>query len=201
MSITVEKAFQLYMAVRLHFTSDYDVFKHKGRFKMQSKVASRTDLYLVKGLISMAPEGREFVELCACNFLYGNDKFLYGHEYVQENWAKWRKNKEAITYTLQSDVNHILQRMEMQEWTHGNSAYTFSDYLKNEAISDLLSGKIQYETLIISERYFPTLDRIQGFNAETYIRRMKKANKFVIGGRTYDLHREIVNNLKEEQER
>lgn len=194
MSLTVEKAFQLYMAVRLHFTTPYDVFKHKGRFKQQSMVMSRSDVYLVKGLIAMAPEGREFVELCAANFLYGNDNFLYGSEYVQENWAKWRRNKESITYMLQSDVNHIHDRIEFQCWT-------FSDYLKNDAISDLLSGKIQYESLIISERYIQTLDRIQGFNAETFIQRMKKANKFVIGGRVYDLHREIVNNLKEEQER
>ena len=193
MSITVEKAFQLYMAVRLHFLSDYDVFKHKGRYKQQSRVASRTDLYLVKGLISMAPEGKDFVELCACNYLYGNDKFLYGSEYVQENYAKWRKNKESITYMLQSDMDTISM------WCDVNDA-NLAGYMRDQAISDLLSGKIQYESLIISERYIPVLDKIQGFNAETYVKRMKKVNKFVIGGRTYDLHREIVNSLQEEQE-
>lgn len=193
MSITVEKAFQLYMAVRLHFTSDYDVFKHKGRFKQQSRVTSRTDLYLVKGLIGMAPEGKDFVELCACNFLYGNEKFLYGSDYVQENYAKWRKNKEAITYMLQSDMDNI-------SWWCDFNGCDINGYMEHQAISDLLSGKIQYETLIISERYKPVLGKIQGFNAETYVRRMKKANKFVIGGRTYDLHREIViNSLQEEQ--
>jgi hypothetical protein len=188
MTLGVEKAFKLYMALRLHFTSNYDVFDHKGRFKNQSKVMSREDVYLVKGLVGIAPEPKDFIDLCVANFLYGNANFLYGQEYVQENYTKWRRNKESITYQLQQDVNHI-----------DLYADSLQQYMATRAISDLLSGKIQYESLIIIQRYIPIYDMIRGYNTDEFVTRMKKANKFVIGGKQYPLHREIVSNLNQEQ--
>jgi hypothetical protein len=189
MTLGVEKAFKLYMALRLHFTTDYNIFEHKGRFKNQSKVMSREDVYLVKGLIAIAKEPTDFVELCVANFLYGNTSFLYGQEYVLDNYKKWRKNKESITYQLQQDIEHINSWRAM--------GMHLDEYMAHQAISDLLSGKIQYESLIISQRYIPIFDMIRGYNANEFVARMKKANKFVVGGRHYDLHQKIVNTLKE----
>jgi hypothetical protein len=71
--------------------------------------------------------------------------------------------------------------------------------MATRAISDLLSGKIQYESLIIIQRYIPIYDMIRGYNTDEFVTRMKKANKFVIGGKQFDLHREIVSHLKKEQ--
>jgi hypothetical protein len=186
MTLGVEKAFKLYMALRLHFTSNYDVFDHKGRFKHQSKVMSREDVYLVRGLIAIAPEPKDFIDLCVANFLYGNANFLYGQEYVQENYTKWRRNKQSITYQLQQDVNHI-----------DLYADSLSEYMKTRAISDLLSSKIQYESLIIIERFMPICDKIRGYNADDFVSRLKKADKFVIGGKRMPLHREIISQLQQ----
>jgi len=189
MTITVEKAFKLYMACRLHFLHNYDIFDSKCRFKNQEKVHTRQDLFLVKGLIAIAPEPKDFIDLCVANYLYGNDNFLYGDSYTEENYKRYKRTKESLTYTLQQDVNRILDEIDMQD-------KTLREYAATYLISDLLSRKIQPESVIIIQRYIPILDMIEGYNAEAFRKRMHKANKFVVGGRTYDLHRDIVNQLK-----
>lgn len=176
-----EVAFRLYMATRLHFLTKYDVFEAGGRFKWQSRVTDRDDLNLIKQIIKKVKTERELIEYCVANFLYGNDNFLYSDAYSQDNYDHWLKVKQSISYILERDMSYIeLQLMK--------NDITLTDYLRDKVISDILSRKVEYETLIILDRKIKVIDNISGFDADKYKVRMHKSDKFVTKGILADKH-------------
>ncbi len=187
--MTNEKAFRLYLAVRLHFLTNFDVFESKGRFRGQNKVLDRKDVPLITELIKKANNNeRELIEICVSNFLYGNDKFLYDHSSIDENYAHWSTVKQTISHCLDRDLSYIdLQLMKKQ--------CSLNDYLNTWVISDLFSRKIEYESLIILDRKLPVIDSIAGFEGDKYKVRMHKANRFVTKGVLAELHSSRIDNF------
>jgi hypothetical protein len=185
--MTPEVAFKLYLATRLHFLTKYDVFKSNGKFKGQDKVIDRKDLYLVNQ-ISKNKSERDFIELCVANFLYGNDKFLYEPVYAEDNYEHWLKVKQSIGYTLERDLSYIeLQLMKRD--------MSLNDYLRDRVISDLLSRKVEYESIIMLNRKIEVIDKISGFDSDKYKVRMHKSNKFVTKGTLADKHSSHIDNF------
>lgn len=174
--MTFEKAFKLYMALRLHFTvEDYDVFENGGRFSWQSTVNERNDFNLIGSLVKIVSTERQLIELCVANHLYGYPQFLYEPDNAGDNYKHYVKVKESLTNTLDKDLSYIeLQLMQRKT--------TLTEYLRNQIISDLLSGRVEHESLIMLDRKFPVIDKISGFDCTKYKVRMYKANKFVNKG-------------------
>lgn len=171
--MTSEKAFQLYFAVRLHFsTPQYDVFTHGTNFRGKNEVANRKDFKLIYPVMKHVETERELIEFCVANHLYGNSEFLYDDGWAAENYKRWCKNKTSINHILQQDLSMIeLQLLRFN--------CTLDDYMINHVISDLLSSKIEYESLILLDRKVPCIDKISGFDSSKYKVRMHKASKFV----------------------
>lgn len=173
--MTNEKAFRLYLATRLHFLTAYNVFESKGRFKGQDKIADRKDLILISQLLKLVNNERELIELCASNFLYGNDKFLYDQSYAEDNYKHWSTVKQTISYCLDRDLSHI----ELHLLKKG---IDLDSYLREGVISDLFSRRIEYESIILLNRKLSVIDKISGFEGDKYKVRMHKANLFVTQG-------------------
>lgn len=186
--MTNEQAFKLYLAIKLHFTTKYDVFENQGRFKNMSKLMERADFNLIYPLTKMVNEDREFVQLCVANFLYGNEKFLYDHAYAEDNFKHWQKVKQSITFCLTRDLGYIdLQLMKRN--------CTLDVYVKQHILSDLLSKRVEYETLVVLERHTPIIDKMAGFDADKYKVRLHKANRFVTNGVLAEMHRSQIDNF------
>lgn len=174
--MTSEKAFKLYMAIRLHFTVDgYDVFENGGKFSWQNTVSERKDFALINMLMKCVTTERQLIELCVANHLYGYPQFLYEPGNAEDNYKHYVKNKESLTHILDQNLSHI-------ELTLLQRKLTLQDYLRDRVISDLLSSKVEYETLIMLDRKHPVIDLISGFDSTKYKVRMHKASKFVNKG-------------------
>lgn len=185
--MNTDVAFRLYLATRLHFLTKYDVFKSNGKFKGQNRIADRKDLYLIN-TIAKGKNEREFIELCASNFLYGNDNFLYEPAYAEDNYEHWLKVKQSIGHTLERDLGFIEIRMMKMD-------ISLDKYLHDVVISDLLSRKVEYESLIIINRKIQVIDKISGFDSDKYKVRMHKSNNFVTKGILADQHSSHIDNF------
>lgn len=172
--MTSEKAFQLYFALKLHFTSNYDVFERGTNFTGRNSVTIRKDFGLILPFTKIVKTERDMIELCVANHLYGNSDFLYDQSWAEENYKHWCKVKESLTYTFEKDLATLESSSDRFESLDG--------YLEKQVISDLLSSKIQYETLIMLDRRLPIIDKIEGFDSGKYKVRMHKASKFVNKG-------------------
>ena len=173
--MTSEKAFQLYFSVRLHFNSEYDVFERGTNFKGKNEISSRKDFALILPIMKQVNSERELIELCVANNLYGNPDFLYDDQWASENYKHWCKVKDSIEFTLDKDLSYI----EFQLMKNNG---TLDDYMSNCVISDLLSQRIEYESVIMLDRKANCIDKIQGFDSGKYMARMRKASKFVNKG-------------------
>lgn len=180
--MTNEKAFELYFKTRLHFLTSYDVFENSGKVRGLGRLRERKDFPLIVPIAKKVQNERNLIEFCVSNFLYGNDNFLYDeNEYAEQNYIHWLKVKESIGRTLQRDLNYI----ELQCLTHECSLNT---YFEKKAISDLLSRKIEYESIIMLNRHQPVIDYLSGFESDKYKVRMHKANMFVTKGTLAPMH-------------
>lgn len=173
--LQTEKAYFLYRSVRLHFLSGYDLFKHKGRLRGKEKALERNDIKLVDAISDLVSSPRQFVELCASQFLYGNDDFLYTQKNIEENYNRYSKVKGSIDYYLEKDLGYI-------ELQIAKAQCNLDDYLKQRVMSDILSHKIEMETIIILDRKIEVIDKISGFESGKYKVRMHKASMFVTKG-------------------
>lgn len=166
--MTSEKAFQLYFAVKLYFSSEYDVFTRGTNFNGRNKVSSRKDFPLISAIMKNAINERQLIEFCVANHLYGNPNMLYDSDHALELYKHWNKVKQSLTYSLERDLDYIYE-----------TGYSLDDYMKKHVVSDLLSSKIEYESVILLDHKSDCISKIEGFDASKYITRMKKASKFV----------------------
>jgi hypothetical protein len=188
--MTSEKAFQLYFALKLHFISDYDVFERGTNFKGKAEVSQRNDFKLILPIMKHVSSERQLIEFCVCNHLYGNPDFLYNDDWAYENYKHWCKNKESLDYCLDKDLSTI----ELQLLKNN---CTLDSYMQKHVISDLLSSKIEYESLIMLDRKIPIIDKISGFDAGKYKVRMHKATKFVNKGTLGHRHISRIDSFKQ----
>jgi hypothetical protein len=188
--MTSEKAFQLYFALRLYYTSGFDVFTYGTNFKGKAEVSARKDFTLINPIMKFAPSERELIECCVANNLYNNPDFLYNHDWAEENYKHWCKVKDSLTHTFSRDLDTIEFHMLRKDCT-------LDDYLSNQVISDLLSGTVEYESLILLDMGLPCINRISGFDSDKYKARMCKSAKFVNKGTLGHRHLSRIDSFKQ----
>ena len=188
--MTSENAFQIYFALKLHFTSSYDVFTSGINFKGKGSVKDRNDFNLILPIIKQVDTERQLVEFCVSNHLYGNPDFLYNDIDAYDHYKHWSKVKESLEYTLDKDLSYI-------ELFLLKNRCDFDEYLSNHVISDLLSNKIEYESLILLNHSCDIINKISGFDAVKYKVRMHKASRFVNKGTLGHRHSSRINIFKQ----
>lgn len=146
------EAYKLYVAVKLHFTSSYDVFKYNG--KINCPVAAfnkRNDRKLFARLAERFNKPKDIIEYYVANFAYGNSNVIYSMDEAEEKYETWMKRKESITYEFSKQMNFLLTYLE-------NNNKTYQQLFDIETgVPELLAlymrGDIHLETLVIIDEY------------------------------------------------
>lgn len=177
--IAAEKCLQLWVAMKLHFTSEkYDAVESKCRTNGtydSAKVNKRHDAAKVRALskqFGCAPECASFM---AANAAYGN---MYPFDDFEKSWAlftKWKKIRWSITKVFRDDLDTIASYgVSYKELLDASSDVPKLFYLAK-------AGKISIETIVILNRYDNFLDtwkaNSQLWKAEML--RIGKLDKFV----------------------
>ena len=153
------EVYKMYLALKLHFTSDtYDYFQYGGNAKAsQVSFDQRKDkLFFVK--LSRKFKDFELREFFVANFI-SEDK-VYPATLVREgakNYSDYIKRKESLSYHFKEDVATLHD-------THNR----FDDLFKVEGVhppllKSFLGGRICLETLTIFNKlfqYVPQFDKI-----------------------------------------
>ena len=153
------EVYKLYLALKLHFTSDsYDYFQYGGSAKASQKsFDQRKDkFFFVK--LSRKFKSLELREFFVANMI-AEDK-VYPATLVREgakNYAEWIKRKESLSYQFREDVSTL---HEMSEDFEGLFTVTS---VHPPLVKAFLGGRISIETLTIFNKIFhfvPQFDRI-----------------------------------------
>lgn len=146
--ITTERCFQLYLAIKIHFTHEkYDVIKHNGRIKNTTKaaLADRSD----KGLFASLSRNFDSVQHAAsyftANFAYGNMYPIDDTEKAEKLYVKWQRNRQSLHKMFSDDLDTIAAK-----------GLSYEELVTTERIPPLFvmlkSGLINIETLTIMNK-------------------------------------------------
>ena len=108
-------ACSLYNAIKLHFTTDsYDYFKYNGKTNVsKDQFSKRKDKFQFYKLAKKYSYD-ELKDFLVANFLVTNVKWAGNllENDAHENYLKWQKRNQALTYNFKQDIMHLRDLVE-----------------------------------------------------------------------------------------
>ena len=145
-------AYALWNALKLHFTSNsYDYLKYHGKTNVskQSFTVRKDKYYFYK--LSRKYNMDDLKEFYIANMIAGNGEWV--GEMVgpngEENYTKWQKTQQSLTYTFENDIMYLFDSVDGAEF------WSMDDYFKPIGggwpmlITKLMQKKITLETVCI----------------------------------------------------
>jgi len=148
--------YRMYLALKLHFTTDnYDVIQQKGKVRA-SKAAfnKRKDLFSIKK-IAKTYSDEDVANFLVANFVSGDRWGGMFDSEAGKRFIDWKKRTESLTYLFSTDIDKILLEIEENN-VKFEDIFTISKGQHPYIIKAYLRNTITIETLVI-------LDRIIGF--------------------------------------
>ena len=147
--------YKMYIALKLHFTTDnYDVIAQKGKVRASRQAfAKRKDLYSIKK-VSKTYSDEEVANFLIANFTSG-DRWggLFDSE-ASERYQEWKKRTESLTYIFTNDLDTLMLELEKENMSI-EDAFKITKSQHPYIIKAFLRKTITLETLVILEKIFP----------------------------------------------
>jgi len=174
------KAWKLYMAVKLHFTTNsYNVFNNRGHVKgARDTFYARNDRFIFEKLARKFPTERDIIQYFVANFAYDHPEMVYDQVDSETNLNTWNKRKQSISQVFENDLHIILLHLEKerigeQQLYNGNPP---------ELLKLYLGGYITIETMVILDSFASYIARWkQEINLlwDVECRRIEKCKGFI----------------------
>jgi type I restriction-modification system DNA methylase subunit len=177
--------YKMYLALRLHFTTDnYDVIQQKGRVRASRQAyAKRKDLFSIRK-IAKSYSDEEVANFLVANFVSG-DRWggMFDLE-AGQRYKEWKKRVESLSYNFEQELDNIINDLEESNLkiedifavSKGQHPYIIKAFLRNT---------ISIETLVILERLNKFTERFDREISDTVVwpdvsRLIKKYKPFLL---------------------
>lgn len=192
------KIYKLYIATKLHFTTEYDVFKTKGAVKgSKEKYNARNDMWLFEKLSRKFKKPFDAIEYFVSNFAVGHDAVVYHSSIADDLHKHWIKTKESITHSFKNDCDVILKMLPKKSF----NLYQFSGTTIPELMRMHIGNHIGVQTIVILNAFnsfFDNWKKQTNIIFEDECRRIIKSERFVKFDRkkVEDVYNNFVVNMK-----
>jgi len=158
-----KKAYTRYLALKLHFTTDYDYFRYGGKTRTMTNESfeKRKDTFFFRK-IERRYNDQELTDFFVSNFVDNNKTKWIGELSnidAEKTYANWKKRIQSFSYMFEQelliakDKLHTANPAELWESVSGSHP---------EILKLYLGKKISIETLVASDvvlNYLPKWDR------------------------------------------
>lgn len=145
------EAHKTFIAMKLHFTSDYDFHKYNGKIR-EGKFDHKNEFTYRR--LERKYKG-ELIDFMVSNFVQRPVFWIGDLNNIQSDqiYVDWKKKMQSFTYNFKNDVNYLLETYEdiRRVWDVVNGDFP-------EALVAYLHGKISLETLMAADNlihFFP----------------------------------------------
>lgn len=140
LKVTPFEAYRNFLALKMHFNSDYDYVKYNGKVSASSQsFDTRKDKYQFYKL----SKHKDPLKYLIANFVDGDLKWI-GDIFSDESektYNEWLRRQQSITYIFEQDLNKLLTSFNDNVIVkNGQHPYLLKQYLRRE---------ISIETIII----------------------------------------------------
>lgn len=143
-------AYQIYIAVKLHFESKtYDYFKYNGKSSVTPKsFFARRDKFFFAKLVRKYGVN-ELPYFFACNFAHNGTKWVGGltDEQADETYKAFKAMSESFTYKFKNDIYTLLSETDFK------SLFVIEDGQYPAIVKSLLQDSIPLESFVVLNRY------------------------------------------------
>ena len=146
--------FKVYLAVKLHFTTDYDFFEYGGKVNCKlDTFTKRNDRYFFHKL-SKKYKQDEIIDFFVANFLYDTKKWVGNllRNDGDEIYISYRKFKESLTYSFRGDLSRISMDFNGRGLRF-DDGFNVVNGQHPRVLQLLIQKKISYQTAVILD-YF-----------------------------------------------
>ena len=148
------EAYTLYLAIKLHFTSDsYDFYKHNAKVNSTfNTFLKRNDRFFFHKLTTKYNK-EEMLEYFVCNFFH-NSKTWIGNLVRADgetNYTKWKKYNQALTYNFRNDCLLVRNIIDGDSISF-DDVFRVSNGQHPRLLRLLLSEQIGVQTFIILDK-------------------------------------------------
>ena len=177
--------YKMYLALKLHFTTDaYDVIKQRGKVRASRQAfAKRTDLFSIKK-ISKNYTDEEVANFLVANFVSG-DRWggMFDIE-AGQRYTLWKKKIESLSYAFSQDLDNLIQECE-DSGIETKSIFVVSKGQHPYIIKAYLRKTIGIETLVILEKLTGFINKFDSEINDTIVwpdisRLIKKYKPFLV---------------------
>jgi hypothetical protein len=156
------QAWQCYLAMKMHFTTDYDIVKYKGKVRTSVDAFNRRkNIVFMFQKLAKVYKDEELINYFLSNFV-SNPKWDLGslnNEDSREQFLLWKKRIESLTYTFRQDIEHLCNIHNLEAFDE-SIIFQIKQNQHPLLLKEFLAKKINLETLVI-------LNRLYGF-VETF---------------------------------
>lgn len=143
-------AYQIYIAVKLHFESKtYDYFKYNGKSSVTPKsFFARRDKFFFAKLVRKYGVS-ELPYFFACNFAHNGTKWVGGltDDQADDTYKSFKAMSESFTYKFKNDIYKLLSETDFK------SLFIVEDGQHPLIVKKLLNDEIPIETFVVLNRY------------------------------------------------
>ena len=135
------EAYQMYLGLKLHFTTDYDYTRYGGKTS-----ASKASFLKRKDRSFFARVARKYGESTQDYFISNfvcSPKGWLG-DFKEENYLKWSKNKQALTYNFITDMRFLFSQI-----SHFDDIFSCQNGQHPVLLKNFLAKRISLETMVI----------------------------------------------------
>ena len=179
-------AYALWNALKLHFTSDsYDYFKYNGKTNVSKSTFSTNKSKYHFYKLSRKYNLEELKDFYIANFIQGKGDWV--GDLLQdgdENYTKWQKTQQSLTYTFENDIMYMFDSVDGAEFWHIDDYFKPIDGGWPLLITKMMHDKIKLETVCILIDIFDCMPRWEKQITEdiiwpTHRRIIKKYTPFI----------------------
>jgi hypothetical protein len=152
-------AYALWNALKLHFTSEsYDYFRYNGKTNVSKQTFTTNKSKYQFYKLSRKYDLEELKNFYIANFIQGKGDWV--GDLLQdgdENYTKWQKTQQSLTYTFENDIIVLLDKVE-----NPNDLLVVRNNEFPKLMQYTTQGDITLETLIILNdlmNFFPMWEK------------------------------------------
>lgn len=144
-------AYKVYLALKQHFTSNYDYFKYNGKVRAgEESFLKRNDRFFFRKL-SKKYDKEELIEFYVSNFIISNNWVgnLVSQE-SEDNYVQFKKRRESLSYHFDNELRWLVDHCRDRD-LELNKLLLVEDGNHPLLLKLLLQKKISIETIIIMD--------------------------------------------------
>ena len=137
------EAYQMYLGLKLHFTTDYDYKKYGGKTSAtKASFFKRKDRYFFSRVARKYGESTQ--DYFISNFVCSPKGWL--GDFKEENYMEWSKNKQSLTYNFITDMSFLFEQVD-----DFDSIFSLQTGKHPVLLKNFLAKRISLETMVILE--------------------------------------------------